>query len=62
MATYHQHGKPTVDFLTSGSSSLYAFKAVQGPKNARPVVWFQTTEFVQNITVSWDSTSSKGRK
>ncbi len=43
----------TVDSLLGAGFSLYAFKAVQGPSNGAPLVWFQTNQFALNTAITW---------
>lgn len=43
----------TVDQLQQADYRLYAFKAVQGPPNGVPLVWFSTTSFAEQTVVTW---------
>jgi hypothetical protein len=44
---------PTVDGLQQNGFKLYGFKAVQGPPNGRPLVWFTTHLFAEETVVQW---------
>lgn len=43
----------TVDSLLAADCSLCAFKAVQGPSNGTPLVWFQTRQLTLNTEITW---------
>jgi len=43
----------TAQALLDGGYSLYAFKAVKGPKGGRPLVWFKTNDFLATVSVRW---------
>jgi|1186.fasta_scaffold08804_2 hypothetical protein len=43
----------TADTLCSQGYQLYGFKAVSGPGNGRPVVWFSTSTFGLSTAVTW---------
>ncbi len=68
MANYSidlQMDSATVNSLKSGGYSLYAFKAVRTAPTAQPTVWFSTTTYETNTSLSWqenyqgyDSTSA----
>lgn len=44
---------PTLQKFTQNGFQLYGFKAVQGPPQGRPVVWFQTGNFLSTTQVKW---------
>jgi hypothetical protein len=43
----------TVDTLFKEQFTLYAFKAVDGPGNGMPLVWFSTRVFGLNTKIEW---------
>ena len=43
----------TVAALNANGFSLYGFRAVQSLSGGSPVVWFQTTDFALNTSITW---------
>ena len=43
----------TSNQLITGNYALYAFKAASGPGQGVPLVWFQTNNFLAQMTLTW---------
>lgn len=43
----------TLQSLNQNGLQLFGFKAVQGPPQGMPVVWFQTAQFLSSTQVNW---------
>jgi hypothetical protein len=48
-----QMTQATVEALSDNGFNLYAFKAVSGPSNGVPVVWFLTQTYGLTTTIQW---------
>lgn len=57
MATYStliNMSDKTLTTLKDEKWFLYGFKAVKGPNNGKPLVWFKTNDFNRKTTITWE--------